>query len=63
MYQGALGTWYMFSRGKVARAMRLIIHLHLVPKLRMRGAIPTLPLYEVHRDNFTFHCCLLLQCV
>jgi hypothetical protein len=51
--------WYMFSRGKVARAMRLITYLHLVPKLRMRGAISTLPLYAVHRDSFTFHCCLL----
>jgi len=27
MYQGAHGTWYMFSRGKVARAMRLTSYM------------------------------------
>ena len=55
--------WYMFSRGSVAWAIRLITHLHLVPKSRMSGAIPTLPLYAIHRDNCTFHCRLLLKCV
>jgi hypothetical protein len=37
-------------------------HLHLVPRSRMRGAIPQLPLYVFisrylvkHRDNFTFY--------
>jgi hypothetical protein len=56
-------SWYVFSRRTVARAMRLIAHLHLLSKLRMSGAIPSLPLYAVHRENFTFHCCLLLKCV
>jgi hypothetical protein len=63
MYRGAPGTLYTFSRGKVARAMRLITHLHLVLKLRMNGAILTLPLYEVHRDSCALHCCLLLKCL
>jgi len=56
-------SWYTFSRGKVARVIRLITHFQLVPKSRMSGAIPTLPLYEVHRYNCTFYCCLLLKCV
>lgn len=56
-------SWYMFSRGKVARAIRLITQLHLLPKSRMSAAIPTLPLYAIHRDNCTLHCRLLLKCV
>ena len=36
--------------------MKLTIHLHLVLRLRMSGAIPLHPLYlhGMHRDNFTF---------
>jgi hypothetical protein len=41
--------------------VKLTIHLHLVPRSRMRGAIPPLPQYVFmawclvkHRDNFTF---------
>jgi hypothetical protein len=49
--------------GKNGRCVKLTTHLHLVPKSRMRGAIPPLPQYAVmawcsikrkHRDNFTF---------
>jgi hypothetical protein len=43
--------------------MKLATHLHLVPRLRMRGAIPPLPHYVFmawflvkHRDNFTYTC-------
>jgi hypothetical protein len=54
---------YMFSSGKVVRAIRLITHFQLVPKSRISGTMPTLPLYEVHRYNCTFHCRLLLKCV
>jgi hypothetical protein len=42
--------------------VKLVIHLHLVPRLRMRGALPPLPHQVVvaqwlikHRGNFTFH--------
>jgi hypothetical protein len=41
--------------------VKLTIHLPLVPRSRMRGAIPALPQYVFmmsclvkHRDNFTF---------
>jgi hypothetical protein len=56
-------SWYMFTQGKVARAVRLITQLHLVLKSRMNGAIPTFPLYAIHRHNCTLHCRLLLKCV
>jgi hypothetical protein len=42
--------------------VKLTTHLHLVPRPRMRGAIPPLTQYVLmvwclvkHRDNFTFH--------
>jgi hypothetical protein len=41
--------------------VKLTTHLHLVPRSRLRGAIPPLPQYVFmawclvkHRDNFTF---------
>jgi hypothetical protein len=41
--------------------MKLTTYLHLVPRSRMRGAVPPLPRYVSmewclvkHRDNFTF---------
>jgi hypothetical protein len=43
------------------RGVKLPTHLHLVPRSRMRGAIPPLPQYAFmvwclvkHKDNFTF---------
>jgi len=45
----------------VKQPEQLTTHLHLVPRSRMRGAIPPLPqnvfmawYYVKHRDNFTF---------
>ena len=36
--------------------LKLIAHLHLVPRLRMTGAVPLLPLYlnDVDRHNIPF---------
>jgi hypothetical protein len=54
-YQGLLPCW---SSG---RGVKLTTHLHLVPRSRMRGAIPPLLHYVFmawclvkRRDNFTF---------
>jgi len=52
----------LFPRGKSGRGPKLTTHLHPVPKLRMRGAIPPLSntsswcgsQLKKHRDNFTF---------
>ena len=33
------------SRGESSRGVKLTTHLYLVPRLRMRGAIPLLPQY------------------
>jgi hypothetical protein len=51
--------WSSYSQDKTAGAWSWL-HLHLVPRLRMRGAIPPLPQYVFmacclvkHRDNFT----------
>jgi hypothetical protein len=48
--------------GVKRRGVKLTTHLHLVPRLRMRGDIYPLPLYIFmesclvkHRDNFTFN--------
>jgi len=42
------------------RKMKLMIHLHLVPRLMMRNTVPALPQYFLmawylvkHKDNFT----------
>jgi hypothetical protein len=55
-YQG-LCPW-----GQSGRGVKLTTHLHLVPRLRMRGAVPPLFLYVFmvcclvkHRDKFTFN--------
>jgi hypothetical protein len=49
------------SLGYSGRGMKLTTHIHLVPRSRMRGAIPPLPQYAFmawclvkHRDKFTF---------
>jgi hypothetical protein len=49
------------SLGVNRRGVELTTHLHLVPRSRIRGAIPPLPQYVFmawclvkHRDNFTF---------
>jgi hypothetical protein len=49
------------SLGGKAAGVKLTAHLHLVPRSRMRGAIPPLPntpswrgAQLKHRDNFTF---------
>jgi len=38
-----MGTEGPFPRIKAGGGMRLTTHLHLVPRLRMHGAIPPLP--------------------
>jgi hypothetical protein len=47
--------------GSKAAGVKLTSHLHLLPRSRMRGAIPPLPRYVFmvwclvkHRDNFIF---------
>jgi hypothetical protein len=56
-----MGTRDSFAGGEAAGAVKLTTHLHLVPRSRMRAAIPPLPQYAFmawclvkHRDNFTF---------
>jgi hypothetical protein len=41
--------------GPCSRCVKLTIHLHVLPILRMSGNIPPLPihLYGMHRDNLT----------
>jgi len=38
-----MSTRVSFLGGKVAGVVKLATHLHLVPRSRMRGAIPLLP--------------------
>jgi hypothetical protein len=47
--------------GALSLGVKLTTHLHIVPRSRTRGAIPSLPQYVFlawfivkHRDNFTF---------
>jgi hypothetical protein len=56
-----MGTRGSFPGGKSGRYVKLTTHLHLVPKSRIRGAIPPLPQHVCmawclvkHKDNFTF---------
>jgi hypothetical protein len=49
-------------RGAVYLGVKLTTHLHLVPRSRIRGAIPPLPQYVFmawwlvkHSDNFNFY--------
>jgi len=51
----------LIPKDKAARSMKLTTHLHLVPSLRMLGAILLLPQYVLmawclvkKRDTFTF---------
>jgi hypothetical protein len=48
-----VSDWY---RGQSGLDVKLTTHLHLVPRLRLRGAVPSLLLCDFvkHRDNFTF---------
>jgi hypothetical protein len=39
----SIGTTKFFAWGGKASILRLIAHLHLVPRLGMRGAVPPLP--------------------
>jgi len=39
------GYWELLRWGKSCRAVNLTTHLHLLPILRMCGAIPSLPPY------------------
>jgi hypothetical protein len=52
------GTGALSSEGKSGWGVKLITHLHLVPRLRMRGAVPPyvfMALFLVKcRDNFIF---------
>jgi hypothetical protein len=61
-YQG------LFPWGQSDRGVKLTTHLHLVPRSRMRGAIPPLPQYAFmarcfvkHRDNLQFYSALWLH--
>jgi len=54
------GQWVLgfFPGGKSGRGAKLTIHVHLVPKLRMNGAIllrPSICLQRVDREDFTFY--------
>jgi hypothetical protein len=56
-----VGTGGSFPEGKTARGVELTTHFHLVPRSRMRGAIPPHSHTSSwrgaklrHRDNFTF---------
>jgi hypothetical protein len=56
-----VGTGGVHSPGQSGRGVKLTTHLHLVPSLRMSGAITPLPQYDFvawclvkHRDKFTF---------
>jgi len=40
--------------GYSGRVVKLAIHLHLLPRLRISGARSLLLVYGVHRDAFTF---------
>jgi hypothetical protein len=44
-----LYNWYgrFFQESKSGREVKLTTHLYLVPKLRMSGVIPLLPLYAL----------------
>ena len=49
-----------FPGGKSSRGMNLTTNPHLVPSLRMNGAVPLLPLCAfMDRDSFTFTVSLL----
>jgi hypothetical protein len=55
-----MGTMGSFPGGKAPGIVKLTTHLHLVPRLIMRGAIPPLPQYVFmawclvkHKENFT----------
>jgi len=39
------GYWGLFPRRESGRGVKLTIHLHLVPRLRIRGVILPLPEY------------------
>jgi hypothetical protein len=56
------GNRGLFLWGSSGRGVKLITHLHLVPRSRMHGAIPPLPQYVFmawclvkHRDIFLLH--------
>lgn len=51
--------WKNFLRGYSGCFMKLITHLHLRPRLRMRGAVPphSICLSCVHRNNFILSLC------
>jgi hypothetical protein len=54
----SVGAWEMFPRanGAWGWGMMLAMHLHLVLRFRMAGAIPSFPfvLYGLFRDKFMF---------
>jgi hypothetical protein len=48
-------SYSMDTGGQSGRGVKPTTHLHLVPKLRIRGAIPpTRCLQGLHKENFTF---------
>jgi hypothetical protein len=62
--QTSYGLLYrgLYPWGYSGRGVKLTTHPHLVPKSRMRGAIPPFPRYVFmawwlvkHRDNFSFY--------
>ena len=45
---------FQFQGAKAAGGVKLTIHLHLLPRLRIGGARPVLLVCGVRRDTFTF---------
>jgi hypothetical protein len=50
----ASGYRGLFLREKSIRGVKLTIHLHLVPRSRIRGSVHPLPNTSSYKDNFTF---------
>ena len=59
----SIGTGGLFYRGQSGRGIELISHIHLLPRLRMCGAILPLPLclHALHSYNYS-HLSKYLHC-
>jgi hypothetical protein len=59
-----MGTGGSFAGEKVAWGVRLTVHIHLVPRLRMNGAITSTPLHVfrpcIGKTSLFFLFCILL---
>jgi len=47
-----MGTWGNYPGDRVTRVVKLTTHLLLLPRLRMHGAIPPLPLISSWRGTW-----------